>query len=108
MEVFDNQSEKHPFSSSWALVQQIFWDFMKANLTLQLCYRIQQQHIVKVFGINTILIEFRVKSSQNQQKSLLNCIGNVVSGSSCDVITRLSKWPIFRRFCRQKLQISFV
>ena len=34
MEVFDNQSEEHPLSSSWALVQQNCWAYMKSNLTL--------------------------------------------------------------------------
>ena len=78
MEVFDNQSEEHPLSSSWALAQQNCWAYMKCKSHSQLCYRIHQQHIVNAFGNNTVFIEFRIKSSQNHRKSLLNCIEYVV------------------------------
>ena len=107
-EVSDNQNEEHPFPSSQALAQQNVSKLYEGYSRPQLCYRVQKEHIVKAFGNNAIFIGFSIKSSQNRRKLLLNCIGNVLRGSSCDVISRISKWPIFRRFCRQKLQISLV
>ena len=97
-EVFDNQSKEHPFSSNQALAQQNVSKVYEGQSHPQLCYRIQREHIVKAFGNNAIFIGFSIKSSQNQRKLLLNCNGNVDWGSSCDVITRNSKWPIFGDF----------
>ena len=89
MEVFDNQSDEHPLSSSWALAQQNCWAYMKSNLTLSFAIASSSNTSLRQFGNNTVFIEFRVKSSQNHRKSLLNCIEYVGSGSSCDVITRI-------------------
>ena len=91
IEESDNQSEKHLFKQPGIGTTE-YSKLYEGQSHPQLCYHIQREHIVKAFVNNAIIIGFSIKSSQNQH---LNCIVNVGGGSSCDVITRISKWPIF-------------
>ena len=65
---------------------------MKANLTLS--FAITSSH-TSLRHLKKNIFQFKVKIFAKSAEITINCIGNVVSASSCDIITRISKWPIF-------------
>ena len=92
MEVFDNQSEEHPFQAARHWHNRMLWDFMMANLAL------------------SFAIASRGNTSLRHLEIMLYLLDLALNRGKISEITIKSYIRVFQngRFCSKKLQISLV